>query len=375
MLWHKVQGAGGNVVALSWDTETKITSSDAAATDRFGWSVSISGDYAIVGAYLDDDNGADSGSAYIYFRDNDVWTQQAKLTASDGAAGDYFGISVGISGDTAVIGAWRDNSDTGAVYVFTRSGTAWSQQAKLTASDASAGQGFGRSVAIDGDSMIAGVNIFGASNRAAYVFTRSGATWSQQAKLTVSGDIGFGFSVDIDVDSAVVGEREGSVGPGKAYVFTRSAGVWSLQDTVSPSDGAAGDNFGTSVGITGDLLIVGSSLDDDAGSNTGAAYAFVRSGTTWSQQSKLTASDAVAGGIFGNSVSIEGDYAVVGSGGVDAAYVFRTTDWTEIAKLEPSDTPSVFGCSVGLSGTDIIIGDYGNAGGASGSGSAYIFET
>ena len=374
MLWHKAQGAGG-AGALSWDTETKITSSDAATGDRFGWSVSISGDYAIVGAYLDDDNGADSGSAYIYFRDNGVWTQQAKLTASDGAAGDYFGVSVSISGDIAVIGAWRDNSDTGAAYVFTRSGTAWSQQAKLTASDASAGQAFGRYVAIDGDSIIAGVSLFSSTDRAAYVFTRSGATWSQQAKLTVSGDLGFSFSVDIDGDSAVVGEREGFAGPGKAHVFTRSAGVWSLQDTVSPSDGATNDNFGTSVSIAGDLLIVGSNFDDDVGSGTGAAYVFVRSGTTWSQQSKLTASDAVAGGAFGGSVSIEGDYAVVGSTGVDAAYVFRTSNWTEIAKLEPSDTPSSFGYSVGLSGTGIVIGDYNNDGGATSSGSAYIFET
>ncbi len=191
--------------------------SDGAAFDIFGSSVSVRGRTALVGAEWDDDNGGDSGSAYVYVRSGSTWTEQAKLTASDGAAADYFGRSVSVSGETTVVGA--PGSLRGSAYVFVRSGSppgsTWSQQAKLTASDGAADDRFGRSVSVSGDTAVVGAvfdNDNGSESGSAYVFVRSGSppgsTWSEQAKLTASdgaADDSFGFSVSVDADTAVVG--------------------------------------------------------------------------------------------------------------------------------------------------------------------------
>ena len=142
-----------------WSEQQKLTASDGASSDYFGEYVSIDGDTAIIGAYRDDDNGSSSGSAYIFTRSNGVWSEQQKLTASDGASSDYFGIYVSIDGDTAIIGAYRDDdngSDTGSAYIFTRSNGVWSEQQKLTASDGASSDYFGRNVSIDGDTAIIG---------------------------------------------------------------------------------------------------------------------------------------------------------------------------------------------------------------------------
>jgi subtilisin family serine protease len=151
-----------------FDFQAKITASDGAAADNFGYSVSISGNTAIVGVYGDDNL---KGSAYIYVRNGNVWTEQQKLTASDGASGDVFGESVSISGDTAIVGARLDdidaNGNQGSAYIFVRSGTVWTQQQKLTASDGAAGNEFGRSVSISGDTAVVGEpeNDLGSANQ------------------------------------------------------------------------------------------------------------------------------------------------------------------------------------------------------------------
>ena len=222
----------------------KLLASDGAAEDWFGYSVALDGDTAVVGSRFDDDNGEASGSAFVYVRSGGVWTEQAKLTASDGAAFDEFGISVAIDGDTAVVGAWEAGdtpifgADNGWAYVFVRVGGVWTEQAKLIASDAEINENFGISVAVSGDTVVVGSwhdddacpsDIFCRSG-SAYVFTRSGAVWTQQAKLTASdaaaGDQ-FGVSVAVDVDTAVVRALPCSscAGTGSAYVFTRSGGV------------------------------------------------------------------------------------------------------------------------------------------------------
>ena len=216
---------------LSPAEQAKLTASDATAGDRFGFSVSIDGNTAVVGALLHDDDGLSSGSAYVFVRSAGIWTQQAKLTASDAAANDLFGISVAIDGDTAVIGASGDRDagfNTGSAYVFVRSGTSWTQQAKLTAGDAAADDTFGFSVSIDGDTAVVGAPFdddAGNFSGSAYVFVRSGTSWTQQAKLTASdaaaGDL-FGFSVSIDGDTAVVGvllDDDAGTSSGSAYVF------------------------------------------------------------------------------------------------------------------------------------------------------------
>jgi len=398
------QITGKNCVMAGWSEIAKLIASDGATSDWFGYSVSISGDYAIAGAWYDDNsNGADAGAAYIFKRSGTSWMQEAKLTASDGAASDWFGCSVSLNGDYAVIGAYSDDtssgSNAGSAYVFKRSGTSWTQEAKLTASDGAAYDYFGYSVSISGDYAIAGANGDnngnGADAGAAYIFKRSGTSWTQEAKLIASdgaaGDC-FGCSVSISGDYAIAGawydDNSNGANAGSAYIFKRSGTSWTQEAKLIASDGAAGDCFGCSVSISGDYAIAGANGDDNGnGADAGAAYIFKRSGTSWTQEAKLIASDGAAGDYFGDSVSISGDYAIAGAPGDDngngadagAAYIFKRsgTSWKQEAKLIASDGAAydAFGNSVSISGYYTVIGAfqddnvYGND-----AGSAYIFK-
>ena len=165
-----------------WTEQQKILASDGSYADWFGNSVSINGDYIVIGALLDDDNGVNSGSAYIFYYNGTIWSQQTKLTASDGAAYDHFGRSVSISGDYAVIGAYGDDdndSDSGSAYIFHRTGTTWSEQAKITASDGVAGDSFGHSVSISGDYAVIGASgddDNGSDSGSAYIYYNDGVS-------------------------------------------------------------------------------------------------------------------------------------------------------------------------------------------------------
>jgi len=377
--YNKNSGTGAAYVftrsGASWSQQAKLTASDFASGNYFGSSVSISGDTAVIGAY---NNNSSTGAAYVFTRSGTSWSQQAKLTASDGATGDYFGYSVSINGDTVVVGASSKNSNAGASYVFTRSGTSWSQQAKLTASDAASNDLFGIAVSISGDTVVVGAYYKNLGTGAAYVFTRSGTSWSQQAKLTSSEAASydfFGAAVSISSDTAVVGAYYKSSGTGAAYVFTRSGTSWSQQAKLTASDSATGNYFGSAVSISGGTAIVGAYLNN---SNTGAAYIFTRSGTSWSQQAKLIASDGAPGDHFGNSVSISGDTAVVGANlknsNMGAAYVFTRsgTTWTQQAKLTAIDavTYGYYGYSVGISGDTVVVSSIYVSGS---NGAAYVF--
>jgi len=353
-------------------TETqKLTASDGAEFNEFGTSVSISGDTAIVGADFDDDAcpsilECDSGAAYIFTRSNEVWMEQAKLTASDDVGFVGFGQSVSISGDTVIIGAHLDNDacpsdpdcNSGAVYIFTKSGTTWSEQ-KLTASDATEDDRFSTSVSISGDTVIIGAHLDNdacpsdpdCNSGAVYIFTKSGTTWSEQ-KLTASDateDDRFSTSVSISGDTIIVG------GDGSAYIFTRSNGVWSEQAKLTASDG---DSFGVSVSISGDIIIVGAIGDDNF---SGSAYIFTRSDDdgVWSEHTKLTASDS---DLFGSSASISGDTAIVGVG--DSAYIFELQE--ELFCGKPASSYNLISGTnnaetlKGTSGNDLIFGKGGN---------------
>jgi len=321
-----------------WDEAAKLTASDGAAYDRFGFSVSVSGAYAIVGAFRDDDN---SGSGYIFYYDGSSWSQQAKLVASDGAADDYFGISVSMSGDYAIVGACGDDdngADSGSAYIFKRSGTSWSEQAKLVGSDGAAGDAFGYSVSVSGDYAIVGAyrdDDKGSDSGSAHIFKRDGSSWSQQAKLTASDGAAsdcFGGSVSISGGYAIVGafyDDDNGSNSGSAYIFFYNGTSWSQQGKLLAADGAADDYFGNSVSVSGDYAIVGAYGDDDNGSYSGSAYIFERSGTSWSEQAKWVSSDGAASDYFGYSVSISGDYAIAGAnrdddnaGDCGSAYMF-----------------------------------------------------
>ena len=329
--------------ASAWVEQQEIAATDAAAGDYFGNFVSISGDYALVAARRDD---SDQGSAYIFHRTGSTWSQQAKLVASNGAANDHFGMSASISGDYAIVGAYgRDVSgraNQGGAYVFYRNGTSWVEQAALIASDGAAGDQFGYAVSISGDYAVIGSNLRSSSQGGAYVFQRTGAVWAEHATLVPadnapSGE--FGISVAIHGDSIIVGaHRDSTISSiqGSAYVFVRSGSVWSQQGKLTALDGAANDRFGSAVSISSDSAVVGAFQAD---SEQGSAYTFIRSATTWSQQQKLTASDGRANSWFGYSVSISGDSVIIGSPAYDgpssltsanygAAYFFNRSGTT-----------------------------------------------
>jgi hypothetical protein len=380
--------------------ETRLTADDAAEGDDLGMAVAVSGDTAVVGSPSDADAGFRTGSAYVFVRSGGAWSQQQKLTASDAAAFDQFGFSVTVNGDTTVIGCLGKSDagrDSGAAYVFVRSGSVWTQQQKLTANDASEGDVFGISVAISGDTAVVGAyrdsdGVLGSGS--AYVFVRSEGVWSQKQKLRAS-DPGeshiFGWSVAISGDTIVVGSPfDSGVGDrsGAAYVFVRSEGTWTQRQKLTASDAAAFDEFGYSVAVSGDAAVVGSPFDWDVAPSrpmSGSAYVFIRNGTVWSQQVKLTASDAAAFDQFGWSVAAQGDTVVVGATGHSfargfsgAAYVFVRSGgvWSEQQKLKASDSAltDTFGWSVAVSGHTAVVGSPVHPFGGEGPGFAYVYE-
>ena len=354
-----------------WDAGVKLTASDGAPYDNFGISVAVDGETVVVGAPGDDDNGTDSGSVYVFTNTNGVWSQAAKLTASDGATFDYFGQSVAVSGDTILVGAYLDDreetitdselEDSGSVYVFVKPSGGWAtgnETAKRTASDAADDDNFGTSVALDGNTAVIGApgaddNDNGIDSGSAYVFTRNASTgaWSQQTKLTASSDgaagDALGISVALDGDTAVVGAYlddredntmttdvdEAALDAGSAYVFTRDSGTWSQQAKLMADDRQADDWFGYSVAVDGNIALVGAFGDDDNGSNAGSAYVFTRNTDavpiTWSETNKLTEDAGQAGARFGYSVAVDttAHTVLVGAG---SAHVMDIHDWAEV---------------------------------------------
>jgi len=364
--------------------------------DTFGGAVAISGDTALVGASRDDDMGSDAGAVYVFARSGTSWIQQAKLTAADGGSNDNFGFSVALSGNTAVVGAIADDdvtSDAGAAYVFVRSGTTWSQQAKLTAADGTSNDQLGFSIAVSGDTAVVGaVNDDDRAEHAgsAYVFVRSGTTWTQQAKLIATDTAAFdqlGWSVAVSGDTAVVGARlhdDANTDSGSAYVFVRGGTSWTQQAKLTAGDAATGDTFGAAVAVSGTTAVVGAPLTDANAADSGSAYVFTRSGTSWTQQAKLTAADAGASDSLGAAAALDGDTVVVGApndGDLGAAsgsaYVFTRsgTSWTQQTKLTASDGAAVdlFGTSVAVSGSTSLIGAPGHDDLGPSSGSAYVY--
>jgi hypothetical protein len=445
----------------------------SAAGDRFGYSVAVSGDTVVVGADSEDssstginstpnESASDAGAAYVFVRSSGTWTQQAYLKAAQVSAGDRFGYSVAVSGDTVVVGAtgedsitaginWTPNelaNDAGAAYVFVRSGSTWTQQAYLKAAQVTASDWFGVSVAVSGDTVVVGAHLEDSSTTginstpnevrsnagAAYVFVRSGSTWTQQAYLKASqvsvGD-GFGYSVAVDGDTVVVGAtgedssttginstpNESDSDTGAAYVFVRSGSTWTQQAYLKAAQVTASDQFGNSVAVSGNTVVVGARFEDssttginstpnESAGDAGAAYVFVRSGSTWTQQAYLKAAQVTASDSFGNSVAVSGDTVVVGATWEDsstaginstpnesasnagAAYVFvrSGSTWTQQAYLKAAQVSvsDEFGSSVAVSGDTVVVGamweDSSTAGinstpneAASSAGAAYVY--
>lgn len=385
-------------------TESHITATDGEQHNRFGYSISLSAGTVLVGAPHDDSSGfEDADSAYVFVRDGANWIHQAKLIGADSVMGDFFGAAAALSGDTAVVGAPLDDTaggvDAGSVYVFVRVGTTWTQQAKLTASDAAPDDRFGSSVSIEGNTAIVGApfdnTAVGSNAGSAYVFVRNGTTWTQQAKLTDPGAAAndrLGGAVAVSGDGALVGAAadttDDGTGAGSVSVFLRSGTTWTPQTKLTAPDGSSFDGFGASVSLSGNTALIGVPGDTHAGGfNSGSAYVFTRNGAVWSFEAYFT--DAVSGDAFGHSVSVDGDRALVGKylhnpkpGGPKNAggailYMRRGGAWTLEEELIASDagTDDRFGFSVSLSGNGAAIGAVlDDTADGEDAGSAYLLE-
>jgi hypothetical protein len=375
-----------------WDwTETQKITIPNGATSLFGCDVVIDGDTAFIGAPYDD---GFNGSVYVYTRTGATWTQQQKLTPSDPGVDDTFGVRIALQGETALIGADDEISrdDPGAVYVFTRTGTTWTEQQILTPPDGDPFDGF-CCPALDGDTAIISAWLdddMGVDAGALYVFTRTGTTWTQQAKLfaaeAMAGEM-FGWEVSLDGDTALTSTYDpwnDTVTPGAAYVFTRTGTTWTQQAKLVGSDTVPGDTFGSDVSLDSDTAIVGAPNDDEIGLYSGSAFVFTRIGTTWTEQAKLHGSHEDAYDWIGVSVSLDGDTALIGAAddegngaGSGSAYVFtRTgTTWTEQQYLLASDGKinDNFGWPVYLDGDTAFIGAFYNPASGPNSGSVYVF--
>ena len=420
------------------------------AQDRFGSAVAIDGDTVVIGAFNEgssatgvngneaDNSAYKAGAVYVFVRNGTAWTQQAYLKASNTGAEDEFGGAVSISGDTIVVGAqYEDSSSTGvggdetvndasqagAAYVFVRSGTTWTQQAYLKASNTGAQDNFGHAVTIAGDTVVVGAynedseargingiqtNDLRADSGAAYVFTRNGTTWTQQAYLKASNSDaldGFAYSLAASGDTLVVGswqERSSAsvingdetsntaYQAGAAYVFVRSGTTWTQQAYLKASNNTPQILFGSSVAIDGDTVVVGAPYEyGNLIMEAGAAYIFGRSGTTWSEQAFLKSSTPTSTQQFGNSVAVSGDTVIVGSLRYNIAHVYTRggTAWTAQAPINTAKPEDIdfFGSAVATSGNTLVLGaplESSNATGVNGdendnssmyAGAAYIF--
>ncbi len=309
----------------SWLPEAKLLAPDGTAGDLFGLKVAISGKVAVCGADSDDAPGIDSGSVYVFRRHGSHWVPEAHLVAPDGTGGDRFGVSVAVDRGVIIVGAFGDDelgSSAGAAYIFRFRGTGWTPEAKLLASDGSPGSLFGRSVAISGRTVVVGADeqdTQGPDAGAAYVFTRIGNQWVQQARLLAAdGSAGdrFGAAVATGTDTVLVGARfhDGvAENAGAAYLFRRHADGWLQEAQLLPGEGDIGDRFGISVALRGGMVLVGADLDDDRGVNAGAAYLFRRHPSGWVQSAKLVADDGADQDNFGRSVAVGHGVVVVGS--------------------------------------------------------------
>lgn len=353
-----------------------LTASDAAAEDYFGASVSISGNYAIVGSQADDDNYDTAGSAYIYQRTGMGWQEVQKLTASDAAADDWFGYSVSISGNYAIVGAIGKGDrgeNSGAAYIYQRTDLGWQEVQKLTASEGTPYDLFGIQVEIDGDYAIVG------TRGEAYIFERTDLGWQEVKQLTASSgttEDRFGYNVSISGNYAVVGALWDDVrgkDSGSAYIYERTDMGWQEVQKITASDGNVDDWYGISVSISGNYALIGAFQDQYMDEPSGAAYLYERRDTGWQEVQKLTASDIEYERWFGISVSIQGNKAIIG--GSSSAYIFErgAMGWQEVKQLTVFGGRNIhFGESVSISGDHAIIGASWDNHRGSKAGSAFI---
>ena len=374
--------------------ESKLFASDGEEADFLGSSVSISGDYALLGARFDDDDGVISGSAYIFELKEGSWVEAEKLTASDAGGLEQFGFSVSLDGDRALIGAPGQTfttSTSGTAYVFERIDGNWTETARLQSSDEEIGDQFGYATSLYGDYALISARLDddnGASSGSVYVFKWENGEWHEVAKLIASdGNIGdnLGTSLSFSENRALIGapnDDDNGSASGSVYVFEHQDNAWTEVAKLTPADGAIGDNFGSSVSLSGNYALIGK---DDRPSN-GSAYIFEFENNNWIEVASLAPDDG-NDDQFGFAVAIHGNRAVVGARFGDtnntvnsgSAYIFDRIngDWSQVATLNASDAGDGynFGMALSITSEYILVGAGGATANALNTGAAYVYES
>lgn len=383
--------------------EVKIPNPAGGTNEQFGYGLAFSGNTVVVGAPKSDDFGTDSGSAYVFVRQSPgVWVQQGpKLVPNDGRPGQWFGFSVALSGDTAVLTAPYDNDNgtaAGAAYVFVRAGNVWTQQAKLKPSPFRVGDVFGISGAISGDRLIIGAHgadspANGNESGAAYTFTRTAGVWTQEQRIIANdgkpGEL-FGATVAISGQTVGVGavyDDDLGFHSGSMYMFSSNGVSWVQRQKLLAPDGAAGDIFSYWAVVSSDTMVVSAALYDDgvANSDFGAAFVYVNEAGGWTFKQKLVATDRRPGDWFGSHVALEGNALAVGAQqtdefGVDSGSAYwyvrdASGTWNLRSKLlpAPGTAGDRFGWTVGVSGELAAVGAPFDDSRGVDSGAVYIF--
>ena len=377
--------------------DQKFVPADSAPDDIYGGAVGISGDWMFNMSEWDDDNGVDSGSAYIYQWNGSSWDFTQKILPADGTTGDNFGRSVAVEGTTALIGAhWDDTAaggvNAGSAYIFVFNGSTWVQSRKLVPFDTNLGSAFGNACAINGSFLAVTSwrdNPAGNDSGSVYVWRKVGSEWLFDQKLIASDAATldqFGRSVWISGNLMVVGawrnDDDGS-DSGCAYVFRHNGTDWVEEQKLRASDAEAGDNFGFSVSMDGDVIVVGSYLEDSAGTDAGAAYFFRYNGSSWVEEQKVVGSSVSATSRMGWAVSLQGDTAVISAHSQvqsplfapGAAYVYRHDRgvWIEEQLLLASDGAhaDVLGFHLALDGENVLLGAWRAD---SKAGASYVYD-
>lgn len=387
--------------SANWEVAV-FTPSAGASDDYFGGAVSISGDVAVVGAYQADDLGTNSGTAYVYRRSGSTWALETELLADDGNENDRFGASVAGDGDVVVVGATQtqnsnayDDSYNGSVYVFRYESGTWNQEAKLTPSDNLDSIYFGDRVVLQDDLLVVGAYTAGGtySNQGkVYVYRYDGTSWHEEAILTAS-DFGsnnyFGSSLALDGDNLVVGadgHTHDSIRSGSVYVFTYDGTSWTEETELNPFDAATDDEFGDSVAISGNTLVVGANREENT--NPGAVYVYNWDGDSWEYTTQLVSANGGEYDAFGNSVSLSENWLAAGAyvdeefgalSGTVTLFSWNGVTWHEEVEFSSTDvyegsTHDEFGYSVSLSGNDLLVGALQADGTATNSGRAYLYD-
>lgn len=389
-----IASLGGVSLAV---TEMKIVPNDKADGDQFGLAVDMSGDYMIIGSHEDDDMGERSGSAYIFKRQAGGWTQYAKLVAPDGTTGDQFGCSVSISSDYALIGAYRDNQNgnqAGAAYIFRLVSGVWTFVTKLTPAVPEPNSEFGNSVETDGNYAVVGAHRSehtGTMIGAVYVFERNGMNWVEDAKL-IEGDLNtaafFGCDCAISGNTILVGAcgREGTAPrTGAVYLYEHDGVSWTLNRTLTASDESEDASFGRSVAIWNQWLLIGADNADGQYPDSGAGYMFRKVSGVWEEDSQLLPMNPFPGSGFGYSVDVHSDYAVIGAPfhgdspddtGRAAVFELNGTEWVPHLSINASDETdgSRFGWSVAVQNEECLAGALHASDGSVESGAAYLYS-